>query len=335
MAQPVAETKPAKKKGSIGTYKKWGYIFMIPFTLAFLIFQAWPLIQTFYYSFFEYYRSFPDWIGPNFIGLENFVSLFDINDLNNVFQLTLNTLIMWVAGFVPQIIISLLFAYWFTNVRLRLRCLGLFKTIIYMPNLIMAAAFSMLIFTLFSEVGPINEIIKLFTGGEPFYFFNYTGSIIGVVGLMNFMMWFGNTTILLMAAMMGINESVIEAAEIDGATGSQIFWRITVPLIRPILVYVLITSLVGGLQMFDVPQVLTNGTGNPGGTTKTLIMYLNENISTSSNYGKAGAISIVIFVICAVMSLIVYYGFASDKTEREANKAAKAAIKAERKRRAE
>ena len=85
--------------------------------------------------------------------------------------------------------------------------------------------------------------------------------------------------------------------------------------------------------MFDVPQILTGGMGSPNNTTLTLIMYLNNNIGTSRNYGIAGAISIVVFIICAALSLVVYYGFAQDKTTREANKRAKAALKAERARR--
>ncbi|MCH5324978.1 MAG: sugar ABC transporter permease [Eubacterium sp.] len=331
MAQAAALKKPPAKSGKIGKEKKWGYIFIAPFIIVFLIFQAWPLIETFYYSVFEYYRSGLDWIGPNFVGFDNFAAVFNF-DRVNIFGLTYNTLVMWAIGFIPQIVVSLLFAYWFTNVRLRLKCLGVFKTIIYMPNLIMASAFAMLIFSLFSDIGPINEVIKSITG-EAFRFLDYTWSTMGLVGLMNFMMWFGNTTILLMAAMMGINESVIEAAEIDGANSAQIFWKITLPLIRPILVYVLITSLIGGLQMYDVPQILTAGAGSPNFTTRTLIMYLSANISGSPNYGAAGAISVIVFIICAALSLVVYYGFAADKSSREANKRAKAALKAEKQRR--
>ena len=279
---------------------------MLPFILVFLVFQAWPLIQTFYYSMFKYFKSGLSWIGPEFVGFDNFVAIFDMSSGNNILALTWNTLIMWVLGFVPQIIISLLFAYWFTNVRLRLRCLGFFKTVMYMPNLIMASAFAMLIFSIFSDIGPINELIKHTTGGEAFRFLSYTGSTMGLVAFMNFIMWFGNTTILLMAAMMGINESVIEAAEIDGASSSQIFWKITLPLIRPILVYVMITSLIGGLQMFDVPQVLTNGLGTPNRTSTTLVMYLNNYLKTSKNYGMSGAISVVIFIITGLLSLVVF-----------------------------
>jgi ABC-type sugar transport system permease subunit len=76
-------------------------------------------------------------------------------------------------------------------------------------------------------------------------------------------MWFGNTTILLMAGIMGIDSSIFEAAQIDGASSWQTFWHVTLPSIKPILVYVLLTSLIGGIQMFDVPQILTDGNGGP------------------------------------------------------------------------
>ena len=105
--------------------------------------------------------------------------------------------------------------------------------------------------------------------------------------------------------MMGIDQSLFEAAEIDGATANQIFWKITLPILRPILVYVLITSLIGGLQMFDVPQILTNGSGDPARTSMTLIMYLNKHLY-SKNYGMAGALSVILFIITGILSLIVY-----------------------------
>lgn len=118
-------------------------------------------------------------------------------------------------------------------------------------------------------------------------------------------MWFGNTTILLMAGMMGIDTSLFEAAEVDGATSTQVFFKITLPLLRPILIYVMITSLIGGLQMFDVPQILTNATGDPMRSTMTLIMYLNKHLF-SKNYGLGGALSVMLFIITGILSMIVY-----------------------------
>ena len=129
---------------------------------------------------------------------------------------------------------------------------------------------------------------------------------------MNCLMWFGNTTILLMAGMMGIDTSLFEAAEVDGATSTQVFFRITLPLLRPILVYVLITSLIGGLQLFDVPQILTNGTGNPVRSTMTLIMFLNNHLY-SKNYGMAGAVSVVLFIITGILSIVVFKMTGNDK----------------------
>lgn len=108
-----------------------------------------------------------------------------------------------------------------------------------------------------------------------------------------------------MAGMMGIDPSLTEAAEVDGAYFTQVFFRITLPLLRPILLYVMITSLIGGLQMFDVPQILTNGTGDPARTSMTLIMYLNKHLF-SKNYGLGGALSVVLFIITGILSLIVF-----------------------------
>ncbi|MCI2046118.1 MAG: sugar ABC transporter permease [Faecalibacterium sp.] len=287
------------------SYAKWGYIFLIPFFVVFTVFTLYPLLSTFYYSFFEYYRSGLKEIGPNFIGLANYVTLFEGSDLPKYAG---NTFIMWFLGFVPQIVISLALASWFTDTRLKLKGQGFFKTVIYLPNVIMASAFAMLFFTVFSISGPVNQILVkmgLMNANSMYDWMNFTASTRGLVALMNFLMWFGNTTIMLMAAIMGIDPTLFEAAEIDGASPMQQFWSITIPLIRPILIYVVITSMIGGIQMFDVPQVLTKGLGTPNRTTTTLVMFLNNHLY-SKNYGLAGAVSMILFIIALVLSLIVF-----------------------------
>lgn len=291
------------KKTKKVSYQKWGYIFLIPFFLVYGIFSFIPMISTFYYSFFENYMSGLNTIGPNFVGMGNYVKLFTEGEL---LKYTYNTIIMWVLGFVPQIIVSLLLAAWFTNQRLKLKATGFFKTVIYMPNLIMASAIAMLFFTLFSNNGPVNMILMNFGWvEEPIHFMSNTWGARGLIAFMNFLMWFGNTTILLMAGMMGIDPCLFEAAEVDGATPTQIFNKITMPLLKPILAYVMVTSLIGGLQMFDLPQILTNGKGGPDRTTMTLIMYLNNHLF-NKNYGMAGALSVVLFLITGVLSLWVF-----------------------------
>lgn len=289
-----------KKLKSI-SYAKWGYIFLVPFFIAFIIFSLFPLISTFYNSFFENYRVGLMQVGPKFVGFNNYETLLSQGDLITYF---FNTMIIWVLGFVPQILISLLLASWFTDLRLKLRGLGFFKTVIYMPNLIMASAFSMLFFAIFTDAGPANDILTNL-GMDPIRFFAQTDSTRGIIAFMNFLMWFGNTTILLMAGIMGIDNSLFESAQIDGAKSFQIFRKVTLPLIRPIMVYVLITSLIGGLQLFDVPWVITNGNGNPDRTSMTLIMFLNKHLY-SKNFGMGGALSVLLFIITAVLSVIVF-----------------------------
>ena len=310
-----------KSKGM--SYAKWGYIFLAPFFITFFIFQFWPLATTIYYSFFEYFRSGLKIIGPNFVGMKNYAAM--IKEVPKYFS---NTMVMWLMGFIPQIIVSLVLAAWFTDLRLKLRFQGFFKTVIYMPNLIMASAFAMLFFALFSDNGPVNAaLMGMGILKQPFSFLNTVWGNRGLIGLMNFLMWFGNTTIMLMAAIMGVDPTLYEAAELDGCTPNQMFWKITIPLIRPILVYVMITSMIGGLQMFDVPQILTNGKGGPDRTSTTMIMYLNNHLF-SKNYGMAGAVSVVLFLICAVLCVVVYMSLTKEddgrsKAERKALKGGK------------
>ena len=310
-----------KKKLKSVSYAKWGYVFILPFFLCYFIFSLIPLVDTVRYSFFEYYRSGIKEIGPNFIGMENYASLLE----SDMLKYTGNTMILWLIGFVPQIVVALLLANWFTDIRLKLRGKQFFKVVIYLPNLIMASAFAMLFFALFSTNGPINSILtSIGVIAKPI---DFMGTVLGtrsLIGLMNFLMWFGNTTIMLMAAIMGISPDIFEACELDGCSSFKRLFYITLPLIRPILAYTLITSIIGGLQMFDVPQILTNGQGNPDRTSMTLIMFLNSHLK-SKNYGMAGALSVYLFIVSAILCFIVYR--MTNSEDADGSKAAKKKMK--------
>lgn len=291
-----------KTKNKSIDYSKWGYIFILPFFISFFIFSFIPLADTIRYSFFEYYRSGIKEIGPNFVGMANYKSLL----ASDMLKYAGNTLILWVIGFIPQIVIALMLAAWFVDARLKIRGQQFFKVVIYLPNLIMASAFAMLFFTLFSTNGPVNGMLmSIGITKEPIDFMGTVFGTRSLVGLMNFLMWFGNTTIMLMAAIMGISADIFEASEIDGCNSIQRFFKITLPLIRPILAYTLITSIIGGLQMFDVPQILTNGQGSPDRTSTTLIMFLNNHLK-SRNYGMAGALSVYLFIVSGILCFFVY-----------------------------
>ena len=317
-----------KKKSKSISYAKWGYIFILPFFVSFFIFSLIPLIDTIRYSFFEYYRSGIKEIGPNFIGMANYAELLK----SDMLKYGGNTLILWLIGFIPQILVALLLAVWFADIRMKIHAKQFFKVVIYLPNLIMASAFAMLFFTMFSTNGPVNEILmSMGLTEKAIDFMGTVGGTRSLIGLMNFLMWFGNTTIMLMAAIMGISVDIFEASDLDGCTGLQRFFYITLPQIRPILAYTLITSVIGGLQMFDVPQILTNGQGNPDRTSMTLIMFLNNHLK-SRNYGMAGALSVYLFIVSGILCFFVYKMTIDDDPD-GSKAAAKKKAKEERRRR--
>ena len=297
-------------------YAKWGYILILPFFVVYAMFSLWPLIQTFYYSFLEYRQELLDVVGPNFIGFQNYATLFSKIDF---WKYLLNTIILWLICFIPQIVVSLLLAVWFTDRRLKIKGQRFFKTVIYMPNLIMAAAFGFLFMTLLSRQGPIMSLLMQWGWiSKPYDVSTSVEWNRIMIGLINFIMWFGNTTLLLMSGVMGIDEDIFEAATVDGAGAFRTFKDVTMPLLKPIFIYVFITSLIGGIQLFDV-AVMFNKSGGPNLTSNTLVMYLNQTFSTR-NYGMSGAISVLIFILTASLSVVVYFVSYRDKLPKKHKK---------------
>ena len=309
-----AQAAPSRKHKSV-SYSRYGYYFIAPFFIVFLIFQLYPIIFTFRTSItdaagyakllnskvlaepFELYRKiFSDpLVAPKFWGA------------------LCNTLIIWIFNFIPQIGLALILASWFTDSRLRLKGQGFYKVTIFMPNIITAATIGMLFMSLFSfPVAPINTFLQ--TSGivnMPVEYFRSTAWSRGLISFIQWWMWCGNTMIVMIAGISGINPSLFEAALVDGCSSRQTFWKITLPLIKPILIYNLTTSLVGGLTMFDIPHMMTQG--NPvdefgNGTTNTVARFIyTQGFTGSHNFNMASAASIVLFGIIIIGSLVIRY----------------------------
>lgn len=311
----ATEAKPKKKIKSV-SYAKWGLIFIIPFFAAYLIFTFIPQLLTIIYSFFEYYNEGLETIGPKFCGFNNYILLFtpQSNGTISIIKYCGNTLLLWIIGAIPQFVIALLLAVIFTSTRLNIKGQRFFKTVFYLPNVIMASAFALLIWQLFENTGPINSSLSSLFGEDATYdFLANKISVRSLIALMNYIMWFGNTTIVLMAGIQGIDEGLFESARMDGAGSFQVFKDITMPLLKPIFTYVFITSLIGGLQMFDAPQILTDGQGTPDYSSTTIVMMLNRYMSGDRNFGMAGAVSVILFIFTAILSIFVFKGMAKDE----------------------
>lgn len=326
-------SKPAVKRKSV-SYSKYGYFFIAPFFIIYLIFQLYPLLNTFYWSFFSYVKRNLN-ITMNFCGLQNYLNVLGLAEGEKAyfFIYLKNTVIMWLCGFIPQILLSLLLAAWLTNTRVKVRGAGTIKVMTYMPNIIAASSISVLFGALFSQYGPITVTLKKL--GVIASNFDFMQSVPGTRGLISFIlfwMWYGNTTLLLISGMMGISPALYEAAEIDGATGRQSFFQITLPLLKPIMLYVLVTSAIGGFQMYDIPALFnctkTGYQGLPGDTTTTVTMYIMRLYS--SDIGKAAAVCVMLFIVTLIVSLL-FFSTMNDKDEKRLKKERKAAAKAARK----
>lgn len=296
------KSEEPKKHKSVD-YGKWGLIFVIPFLVAYLLFTLIPQLLTIGYSFFEYYSTGLGTYTMNWVGLQNYIRIFQEG---KIFKYFWNTIVLWVMGAIPQFGIALLLAVIFTSTRLKLKFTGFFKILFYLPNVIMASAFALLFFQIFDKGnGVVNQILVHYFNKPEYGFLSHKVSVRLIIAFMNYLMWFGNTTLVLMAGIQGIDESIFESARIDGANSWQIFKDMIMPLLKPIFVYCFITSLIGGLQMFDVPQILTNKAGTPDHTSTTIVMYLSE-CTSGKNYGEAGTISVILFMITGVLSLFVF-----------------------------
>ena len=271
-----------------------------------------------------------------FNGLTNYVNIFSNKTrFNTVVGAFWNTAIMWIIGFIPQILLALLLSAWFTDTKLHLKGLGVMKALMYLPNVITAVTIAIFFRRLFgfSTGGTLSasqQVIIAF-GGEPYNFFGSAWATRFIVCFINFWMWYGNTMIVLIAGITSISESLYESAQIDGANSFQTYTQITLPLLRPIMLFTLVTSMIGGLQMFDIPQninqnpALINFNGTMIKSTRTVLMYINTQAFGMQDVklvGVAAATSVLLFIVTSILSIIIFY-LMRDKDAAKAKKALK------------
>lgn len=287
-------------------YSKYGYLFSLPFVLAFLVFSFYPVLYTAAIGFTDMKGIIPKPVHVLDNPFQNFKDLlFD----NVSFQKSLmNTGLLWIVNFVPQIALALLLTAWFTNQRMKIRGQGAFKVLLYMPNIITASTIAVLFNSLFAyPMGPVNSLLESFGWiDSPIYFLQDKSTAQGIVAFIQFWMWYGNTMIILIAGVMGINPALFEAAAIDGASGFQIFFRVTLPSLKTIMLYTLITSMIGGLQMFDIPQLFLYG-GPDDATLTTSVFIYKQAFTGSYMYNRAAAASMIMFVIAGILSALLFY----------------------------
>ncbi len=314
------------KKNKSFSYAKYGYLFSIPFVVVYAIFSLYPTINTALLGFTNA-KGMTGLTNWEFLEWGSLFKNFQQVLKNPIFVKSLkNTIILWVVNFIPQISLALILTAWFTSRRNELKGQGLMKVIFYMPNIITAASIALLFNKLFAyPVGPVNSLLQsLGILDAPTDFLSSSSSTRGIISFIQFWMWYGHTMIILISGVLGINPELYEAAELDGASGSQMFWKITIPNLKTILLYTMITSMIGGLNMYDIPQLFNKG--NPANSTLTTNMYIyNQAFSGSYMYARAAAASMIMFIIIAIASIFVFLAFNDEKgkARREAKRIAR------------
>ena len=310
-------------------YAKYGYIFSIPFIVTFCIFTLYPVIYTFVLGFTDlkgagntYWHWLPS-VGKNLF--TNFTDVLTSKTFHKAFK---NTWIIWILNFIPQIGFALLFTAWFTDRRSKVKGTGLFKILFYMPNIITAASMAILFQKLFGY--PVGAVNQLFNANQPYNFLINDWPIKLIVAFVQFFQWYGHTMVNLIAGVIGISPEIFEAAEIDGANRVQTFFKVTIPCIRQIMLFVLVTSLIGGLNMFDIPQLLVGPKAANGAALTTNMYIRNQAFDGSYLYNRAAAASVILFLVIVVLSAIVFY-ILRDKDEAKLKKLRKMELKAAKK----
>jgi raffinose/stachyose/melibiose transport system permease protein len=267
-------------------------MFVLPAIALYFLFFIYPMIMSVYYGF-------TDWDGlskPNFIGLDNFVAAFSDPEfrssiLNNIYILLFSCCVQ-----VPLIVVlSLVIA----GVR---RLQGFYKTTVFMPSILSTSVIGILWGYIYDpDVGLLNNLLKLF-GAGPIYWLAEPQWAMFAILITNAWQWVGFYIVLMLAAILAIPKDIDEAAGIDGATGVQRAWHLTVPLIKPVINVVIMLSIAGALRVVDIVLVMTGG--GPAGATEVMASYMVNKAIKYGEYGYGTALSIIIFVIALVLTAL-------------------------------
>lgn len=308
----MAKTKT--KKGSIMNYNRIGNLFVLPFIIVFLIFNVYPVLRTLYLSFTVY----PGYGTPQWCGLANYIRAFKDRFF---IQSLLNTAHIWAINIFFQLGLAFILMIIFSDIRYKIKGLRVFRIVYYLPNLIACTSVAFLFKTLLDwRYGTFNQMLKWLYGlfGKPYNPIDWLGSgeTAGVtIAIILSWMWFGNSFLMLMAGVQGVSKDYFEAAAIDGAGRFKIFTKITLPLIKPIMLYVTITSMIGGIQMFDLPFLMSAKSSASYDKVQTAMMYLYKFGFTTgtTQVGYASAVAYILFIIIFGFSILQFKAYGKEK----------------------
>ncbi len=307
-AGPAGQQRPSSFRNKLATWdlKSTPYLMVLPFFALFAVFGLYPLVYTFWVSLHDWHLINGD---AGFVGLDNYTTLFsDENFWNALF----NTFSLFLLSTIPQLLIALGLAA-LLNSRIRTRTF--FRAGVLVPNVVTVVAVGLVFAQIFGrDFGIVNWLLGLVGIGDgvdgPIDWTAERWASHIAISVIVTWRWTGYNALIYLAAMQSIPAEIYEAAKVDGAGPWRTFWSVTVPMIRPTVIFTAIVSTIGGLQLFaepllfDATNSLTSGTGGSDRQFQTLTMYLYEKGFTLFDSGYASAVAWVLFLIVVVMALI-------------------------------
>ncbi len=270
------------------------YLAISPFYILFAVFGLAPVL-------FSFYLAFQRWNGigkMEFAGLDNFEYL--IGD--DVFWLSLwNTLLIWVISTVPTLTLALVLAVLLNSVK---RFKAFYRMAFFIPNITSTVAISIFFGALFAtNYGLINAALE-WTGLPTVAWLQNEWGIKIVIAVLTVWQWTGYNAIIYLAGLQTISSDLYEQAKVDGANATQLFFHITLPLLRPIILFTVVISTVGGLQTFTEPRVLLGDTAGTGQSGLTMVFYFYRQAFSHNDYGYGAAIAMVVLLVVGLFTIL-------------------------------
>lgn len=272
------------------------YLMISPFYILFIVFGLFPILFSLYLAFHSW-----DGLGPmEFVGLRNFRNL--LTDDPDFWKSVGNTFVIWFFSTLPQLFLALVVAFLLNAAFVRFK--DFYRAVYFLPNITSIVAVAIIFGSFFgSQFGLINGLLQV-VGLPRIEWINDPFWVKVAVSLMVIWRWTGYNAIIYLAGLQSIPHDLYEAATIDGANRKQQFFSITLPLLKPIILFTVILSTIGGMQLFTEPLILV---GNTGGATKgglTLVLYLYNQAFGNQLFGYASAIAWMLFLIIGVFSFL-------------------------------
>jgi cellobiose transport system permease protein len=304
--QAEERVTPARTEPPVGN-RRWSrleersaYLYLAPFFLVFAVFGLFPMLYTFWVSLHRW-----ELIGTrSWVGLDNYQKLFSDSYFWNAVG---NTFGMFVLATVPQFALALLLA---TSLSRRIRTKTLFRLGVLVPNVTSVAAVAIIFSLIFARDFGLANWLLGHIGIDPVDWTAHRWSSWLAISVMVDWRWTGYNALIFLAAMQAVPKELYEAAEIDGASRARQFISITVPMLRPTLVFCSVISIIGGVQLFTEPLLFNSGANAiTGGTLRqfqTVTMYLIENAFNRFELGYGSAIAWMVFLLILVLSFVNY-----------------------------